>query len=176
MKSLFASKRARPNIHLANAFLCTRVKKPTEEDRQKMMKLLKYLNGTRHVKLTSQANNLNVLKRYVDAAFAVLHNFKSRTGAVLTMGNGAIQSMFRKQNLNTRSSTEAKLVGADDGSTMILWTKLFLEAQGIEVKENVLYQDNKSTILLEQNGMKSSSKSEREELSVFSVNYQQQQQ
>ena len=68
------------------------------------------------------------------------------------------QSISRKQKLNTRSSTEAELVGADDASVMILWTKLFMEAQGYGIKRNILFQDNKSTILLENNGKRSSSK------------------
>jgi hypothetical protein len=70
-------------------------------------------------------------------------------------------SLASKQKLNTRSSTEAELVGADDGATMILWTKLFMEAQGYDITRNILYQDNKSTILLETNGKKSSSKRTR---------------
>jgi hypothetical protein len=41
---------------------------------------------------------------------------------------------------------------------MILWTKLFLEAQGYDVEKNIVYQDNKSAILLETNGKKSSGK------------------
>jgi hypothetical protein len=41
---------------------------------------------------------------------------------------------------------------------MILWTKLFLEAQGYEVDKNIVYQDNKSAILLETNGKRSSGK------------------
>jgi hypothetical protein len=41
---------------------------------------------------------------------------------------------------------------------MILWTKLFLEAQGYDVDKNIVYQDNKSAILLETNGKKSSGK------------------
>jgi hypothetical protein len=105
------------------------------------------------------AGNINIVKWHVDASFAVHPDFKSHTGAVMTMGSGAVQSFSRKQN--TRSSTEAELVGADDASTMILWTKLFLEQQGIEMKHKVLYQDNKSTILLEKNGKKSSSKRTR---------------
>ena len=56
---------------------------------------------------------------------------------------------------------EAKLVGVDDVSTMILWTKLFLEEQGQEVKKNIIFQDNKSMILLENNGKKSSSQQTR---------------
>ena len=46
-------------------------------------------------------------------------------------------------------------------ATPILWTKLFMEAQGYEVKKNILYQDNKSTILLLNNGKQSSSKTTR---------------
>ena len=63
--------------------------------------------------------------------------------------------------MNTRSSTEAELVGVDDAAAMILWTKLFLEAQGYDVKKNIIYQDNKSAILLEENGKRSSSKRTR---------------
>ena len=77
------------------------------------------------------------------------------------MGSGSFINMSRKQKLNTRSSTEAELVGADDASTMILWTRLFMEAQGYEVKDNILYQDNKSTILLFENGKRSSGKRTR---------------
>ena len=40
----------------------------------------------------------------------------------------------------------------------ILWTRLFMIAQGIKVLDNILYQDNKSAILLEKNGRASSSK------------------
>ena len=40
----------------------------------------------------------------------------------------------------------------------MIWTQLFLEAQGYPVKENILYQDNKSVMLLETNGCKSTGK------------------
>ena len=63
-----------------------------------------------------------------------------------------------KQKLNTRSSTETELVGADDFMPAICWTRYFMEAQGYQVDDNVLFQDNKSAILLEKNGKASSSK------------------
>ena len=69
--------------------------------------------------------------------------------------------MSRKQKLNTRSSTEAELVGVDDGINLILWTKLFLEAQGLTIETNTVFQDNQSAILLEVNGKRSSSKRTR---------------
>ena len=74
----------------------------------------------------------------MDAAFAVHPDFKSHTGVVMTMGNGAIQAISRKQKLNTRSSTEAELIGVDDAVTMIVWTKLFLEEQGYKVEEDFI--------------------------------------
>jgi stalled ribosome alternative rescue factor ArfA len=40
----------------------------------------------------------------------------------------------------------------------ILWTRLFMEAQGYAVRENILFQDNKSAIPLEKKGKGSSSK------------------
>jgi len=43
----------------------------------------------------------------------------------------------------------------------ILWTRHFLEAQGYQVKDNMLYQDNRSAMLLEENGRGSSGKRTR---------------
>ena len=160
-KGLFACKRARPDIHTAIAILCTRVKAPNQDDRRKLIDLLKYLNGTRNDKLILSADDLHVIKWFVDAAFAVHPDFKSHTGGGMTYGKGIIQSQSRKQKLNTKSSTEAELVATDDLSTMMLWTRLFMEAQGYKIKQNILHQDNKSTIKLLENGKKSSSKRTR---------------
>ena len=160
-KALFACKRARPDIHPTVTLLCTRVQNPKEDDWKKLIRLLEYTNGTRDDVLTLTCDDLQVLKWYVDASFAVHPDFKSHTGACMTYGTGTPITMSRKQKLNTRSSTEAELVGVDDAVNMILWTKLFLEAQGYKISTNVLYQDNKSAILLEKNGKRSSSKRTR---------------
>jgi hypothetical protein len=125
------------------------------------MRVMKYLNGTRSEYLTLSVDDLRVVKWYVDASFAVHPDFKSHTGAVMMLGKGAMQSIARKQKMNVRSSTEGELVAVDDAATMILWTKLFLEAQGYEVEKNIVYQDNKSANLLETNGKKSLGKQTR---------------
>ena len=52
-------------------------------------------------------------------------------------------------------------MGAADATTMMLWTKLFMEEQGYKIEENVLYQDNKSAILWEKIGRKSMGKQSR---------------
>ena len=137
------------------------MKEPNKTDWKKLIRLLKFINGTREDKLILSADDLHVIKWYVDVAFAVHPDFKSHTGGVMTMGRGGAMTMSSKQKLNTRSSTESELVGDDDAAHKILWTKLFMEAQGHAIKENILKQDNKSTILLLENGKKSSSKRTR---------------
>lgn len=123
--------------------------------------MLEYLHGTSELKLKLRVDNLRVIKWYVDASYAVHPDYRSHTGAVMTMVRGAVQAMSRKQKLNTRSSTEAELVGADDAATMILWTGLFMQEQGFTLEKNILFQDSKSAILLETNGKRSADKRSR---------------
>jgi hypothetical protein len=137
-KTLFACKQVRPNIHVAEPLLCTRVRDPNEDDWKKPIRLLEYINSTRDNVLTLSANDLQVIKWYANASFAVHANFKSHTGAIMSYGNGATMTMFRKQKLNTRSSTEAELVGVDEAVNMILWTKLFVSEQGYHVEKNTV--------------------------------------
>ena len=85
---------------------------------------------------------------------------RSHTGGTMTLGKGSVISKSIKQKLNTKSSTEAELVGADDISGQLLWTRYFLQAQGYDFK-TVLLQDNQSCILLLENGRDSSSKCTR---------------
>ena len=67
-------------------------------------------------------------------------------------------STSTKQKLNTCSSTETEIVAVDDTMPQVLWTNYFLDAQGYGPKKTIIYQDNKSAILLETNGRASSSK------------------
>ena len=51
-----------------------------------------------------------------------------------------------KQKLNTKISTEAKLVGVDDVLTQVIYTRYFLKDQGHAIQDNFIYQDNQSAI------------------------------
>ena len=120
-----------------------------------------FLIYTREHVLELWADDSQNLYWFVDAAFAVHMDFKSHTGSVFTLGKGCITSMSIKQKVNTRSSTEAELVALDDTLAKILWTKLFIEAQGFKVNINIVYRDNTSTMKLEENGKESSGKRTR---------------
>ena len=80
------------------------------------------------------------------------------TGGMMSLVKGALYSGSTRQKLKTKSSTEANIVGANNFMPQTLQMRYFLEAQGYSVNESVMYQDNQSTMLLESNGMGSSSK------------------
>ena len=102
-----------------------------------------------------------LVKWWVDGLFAVHHDMKSHTGATMSLGKGSVHLTPVQQRLNTKSSTEAKLVGVDDVMPQVIWTRYLLEAQGYGVRESKIYQDNQSAMLMEKNGRASSSKQTR---------------
>jgi len=79
----------------------------------------------------------------------------------MMVGKGAVYTSSIRQKINTKSSTEAEMVGVSDLTGQVLWTRSFLEEQGHKVNSSTVYQDNKSAILLEVNGKGSSSKRTR---------------
>ena len=57
----------------------------------------------------------------------------------MSLGKGSLFSSSISQKLNTKSSTEAELVGMDDGMPLVVWTRNFMIEQGCNVKDNVVY-------------------------------------
>jgi hypothetical protein len=151
-KLLYVSHRGRPDIQLAVAFMCTRVSCSTMQDWLKLKRLLQYLNRTIDDVLIIGADSLTKLMTWVDAAYGVHRDMKSHTGGAMSLGRGAVLCKSSKQKLNTKSSTEAELVGASDYLPNTIWAKMFLESQGHSVQENYFFQDNQSAMKLEVNG------------------------
>jgi hypothetical protein len=108
--------------------------------------------------LILSANGSSILKWWVDASFAVHPNMHGHSGGGLSLGRVFAIVSSTNQKLKARSSTETEIVGADDFMPAICWMRYFMKAQGYGVKDNILFQDNKSSILLEKNGKASISK------------------
>jgi hypothetical protein len=58
--------------------------------------------------LALEADNMHIVKWWVDASFAVHPDMKSHTGGVMSLRKGAVYGSSTWQKLNTRSSTEAE--------------------------------------------------------------------
>jgi hypothetical protein len=110
------------------------------------------------MKLNLSANNLTVICWWVDASHATHDNCRGHMGTMMSLSKGATISFSNKLKITTKSSTESKLMGTDQALSSILHNYYFIEAQGYSVKQNILFQDNQSTMPLEVNGSFSSSK------------------
>ena len=85
-------------------------------------------------------------------------NMRGHNGGGIPMGIGFPIFSSTKQKLKTRSSTETEMVAMGDCMTAVLFTRYWLDAQGYDIFEKIVYQDNKSAIILEKNSKDSSSK------------------
>jgi len=151
-KLLYVAIRLRLDMLLPVAFLCTRVTKSTKQDQMKLKHVLEYVKGSIDLVYTMGAESLNKVQSWVDAAYAVHLDMKSHTGGITSFGLGGFMGKSTKQNLNTKSSTEAELIGASDYLPNTIWFKLFMEAQGHKMDEILFEQDNESAIRMETNG------------------------
>ncbi len=155
---LFLCKQIQRDIQMAVSFLTTRVKCPDKDDWGKLKRVLQYLRGTHHMKLNLSADNLTCLRWWVDTSHILHDDCQGHTRAMLSLGKGAAISFSNKHRINSKSSTKSELIGADQALSSILHTRYFIEAQGYSDEQNILFQDNQSTMQLEVNGSFLSSK------------------
>ena len=77
---LFLGKRARPDIQIMIAFLCTRV-----NDYKKLERVMTYLYATLYMPLILGTDKSRNIYWYKDGAHAVHPNMRGHTGLVITL-------------------------------------------------------------------------------------------
>jgi hypothetical protein len=111
------------------------------------------------MKLTLVADEMNfIIHWYVDRSHQIHEDCRGQIGSLMTLGKGTAISSLNKMKYNTQSSTETELISLHDKLPDIVWTRYFVECQGYDINECVVFQDNMSTLSLEKNGRISSSK------------------
>ncbi len=98
---LFTANRARHDIQTAVSFLTTRVKAPDEDDWGKLERVLKYLNGTKYMKLILGTEMKLNIHWYIDGLHQVHEDFRGQIGSLMTMGKGAAISSSNVMKCNT---------------------------------------------------------------------------
>ena len=157
-KLLFVSKQGRSDIQVAIAFLTTRLSDPDIDDWKKLARLMRYINSTTNLKFRFSIQDFRAIKWWVDTSYAVHPITCSHTSGTFTLRRGSIYSSSIKQKFIAKSSTEAECIALNNIARQIIWTQNFLQDQGYNTGPSTIHQDNKSTILLAENGIMSSSK------------------
>ena len=153
-KLLYLAKRARPDCLTAVAYLATRVTKCSVDDLAKLERLLKYVCGTRDRGVVFAPGNKGIeVSVLIDAAYGVHPDGKSHTGSCVVVGErGAVHCKSAKQQIVTKSSTEAELVALSDSSNQALHLRNFIIGQGHSCGPVTVYQDNMSCMSLIERG------------------------
>ena len=82
--------------------------------------MVDYLKVTKDKVSSMSADDTQMVRWYVDSSFAVHKDMRSHTGAIMTLGKGAIISDSTKQKVNARSSTESEMIAVNDTLSKIL--------------------------------------------------------
>jgi hypothetical protein len=165
---LFVCTRARQDIQAAVVFLTTRVKEPDKDDWGKLKRVLKYLKGTKYLMLKLSVDNLGILKWFEDRSHNIHMDCSRHSGALFSMGKGAILSYSKKVKMNTRSSKETELMTTNMFMPEMLWSVYFIQVQGYDVECVGLYQDDVSMQLLIKNGWMSTGRKTKHTKAKFS--------
>ena len=120
--------------------------------------MIQYLYDTILLPLTFSHDKIKSPIWWNDVSYAVHPNCRSHTGGTYTLGKGSISTVSSKQKINTKSSKEAELVAIDDCILHMIWMNHFLKEKGYTHPVTAVYQDSRSAILLEQNGVLSSTR------------------
>ena len=151
----YIMKRGRPDIETAVSFLMKRVSKSDTDDWTKLRRLIGFIKRTIDEIRVIGATSLTEIMTYVDSAYAVHENMRSHTGGLVSFGIGAAHTRSTTSKINVKSATESELVATAEYLPYTLWFRHFMKAQGYKLKDSVVYQDNKSAILMEVNGRNS---------------------
>jgi len=119
---------------------------------QKLQRVLSYLRQTPSLGLEIMKSEDLHIVAYIDASYAVHHDRKSHTGVIIKLGGTTIYASSSKQGLNSKSSTEAEIIALSDGASQVLWTRLFLGAQGYPLQPSKIFQDNMSVLAMIKKG------------------------
>jgi hypothetical protein len=170
---LYLACRARPDILCATIFLTTRVQAPTAEDRHKLTRLLKYLNGTKELGIMlggDDSGNIGVTI-YADAAFNKHPNGRSHAGIFITLGRGPVVAKSGSIKSVAKSIAEAELMSASDGVSLGEWVHEFVIHQpgGEAIGPSVLKEDKTAAIHLMKNGRSNSARTGHIKLRYFFV-------
>jgi hypothetical protein len=166
-KVLYLAKRIRPVLLPTVSFLSSRVQNPNEQDWCKLLRLFGYIKQTAHYALQLSAEKPIILKVWIDASYGVHADFKSHTGFMMSLGTGAVCARSAKQRLNTRSSTEAELVGTSDQIPRPIHTRNYLSAQGYDMGPAKVNQDNLSSMALVKAGRPTSDRTRHINIRYF---------
>jgi hypothetical protein len=150
---LYIGLTARPDIITATSSVARFAQNPGETHWKALLRILRYLQGTRKLMLILGGPDSGVLLHaFADADWAGdIDKRRSRTGYVVYINSTPIIWVSKLQLSIALSSTEAEYISLSATARDVLWTRMLLQELGFQQKgPTVIYEDNKSCINIAQ--------------------------
>jgi hypothetical protein len=146
---------SRPDLVFATQQLAKWSHDPHEKHMRAAMRVLQYLQGTKHLGITytRDLENPNRLLSWADADWAACTaTRRSTSGYVSCLNGGAVSWKCRQQKSVATSTSEAEYVAASRASDDILFLRRVLEEAGhTQTTPTPLYEDNRSCRMMSEN-------------------------
>ena len=137
-----------PYLNTTIALLTTRVNHTNIYNYMNLEIFIRYIRASVEMPLMIDSNKAIFMRWCIDAACGVHLDMKSHSEGTMFLGGGSMQIRPSKHNLNTWSSTEAKIVGVNYYMSGIFWSIRFLYFQIYKVEYNIIHQYNQSSIIM----------------------------
>jgi hypothetical protein len=154
MQLMYLARFTRPDILMPVTYLATKSSQPTQSDYSKLLRIVRYLAGTSKIGIVFTPSDMQPYF-YSDASHAIHHDGRGHGGITATFGtkNSPFLNVSYKLKSQTRSSSESELVTAEEATTYIIWLRCLLQSFNVHLeKPTILFQDNKSTIIISSQG------------------------
>jgi hypothetical protein len=153
MSLMYLARFTRPDINFVVSYLATKSSAPTEQDSERLMRVLRYLAGTKNDGLLFSSSVPFKPAIYADASHHLYPEGHGQQGMIITCGSAPVAHRSVKIKMITRSSSESELCALEDASTYSVWYRLLLNDMGVDSSKPIAtYQDNKSTIIMAATG------------------------
>ncbi|KAJ9535744.1 hypothetical protein OSB04_un001111 [Centaurea solstitialis] len=131
-------------VHVVSQFVTT----PTTVHWGAVLRILRYLRGTQFQSLLFPSTSSLKLSAYSDASWdSDPSDRKSTTGFCIFLGDSLISWKSKKQDVVSRSSTEAEYRAMAVTTCEIVWLRWLLADMGVDVSQPTpLHCDNKSAM------------------------------
>ena len=141
----------RPDLLYAMSILAQRCSAPTANDLIECQRVLRYIACTKLMGLRFSPGPLEVTC-YVDAAHNSTTDGRGHYGYTFALGrkDGIFFAVSKKLKLVTPSSTESEYVALCEATREAIWLRRLLHDIGFPIGPILIWQDNKSTILMVQ--------------------------
>jgi hypothetical protein len=142
---------SRPDIAFATSTLAQFTQNPGKTHWQAAKRVLRYLKGTRDLRLNLTDPNEGMLA-YTDADWGSQPHRHSISGHVVSLAGMPVAWGSRKQNIVALSTTEAEYVAATNSLKDVIWLRsLISEIRAPIITPTIVMCDNQGAITLTQN-------------------------